>query len=104
MEIDEEEDNIVRPKFGKIALEITKRPVGACHHSRITVNPELRKIECSECSEILDPIHVILEYAKKERRFQFRRDVMSNLEKSIKALKEEEKKVKSRLRYQKNKR
>jgi hypothetical protein len=94
---------VVSPDFGSDRLEIKQISHGGCRHSRVLVDPELRRVICKECDVTLDPIEVLLEYASFERRFQYRRETMNDMREKILELQAEEKRIKSRIKYAKKK-
>jgi len=102
---DEEEKggDLVEPDFGAINLGIKERVFCGCKHLRVILDPDLRQIECRDCKKVLDPIEVLLQYAMKERQLHYRRETVRDLDCRIEKLSAEEKRIKSRIRYAKEK-
>jgi hypothetical protein len=48
--------------IGRIVGELVYE--GDCQHPHHVIDATLRRVTCEDCGEILDPIEVILEYAK----------------------------------------
>jgi len=92
--------NVLTPDFGSSRLEL-KQIAKRCNHSRIVVDPTMRQVECKDCGAIIDPIHALVQFAEKERRFQYSREEVLRAQERVKDLKVEEKKIKSRIKYAK---
>jgi len=99
----EKDNNILTPDFGAGRVEIKRSSFGDCRHTRVIVDPKLRRVTCRDCDEVLDPIEVIIQTANKERQYQYRREAVLELTRKIDELKKEEKRVKARLTRAKKK-
>ncbi len=69
-----------------------------CSHRQIAVNEEDRTVACGTCGKVLDPVGVLLEYARRERNWQSWDQATNAKERELAELKEEEAKVKARLK------
>ncbi|MDD5542820.1 MAG: hypothetical protein PHX83_06565 [Acidobacteriia bacterium] len=68
------------------------------HNSGVSVDDNARTVECRKCGVRLDPIDVLMKFARGEMRFVDVREQRKALEKQIAQLKEEERRVKARLK------
>lgn len=82
---------------GKETTLRTRRTERYCLHPAVLVYEDCYRVECAECEEPLDPYNVLLQYARKERNFQWTREEQRKLDAEIADLKREEKRVKARL-------
>jgi|GEM_PF-4401895 len=89
---------VVVGNFGSARLDIKPRMINECRHTRVRVDPKLRRVECRDCEEILDPVEVLLQYANKERQFRYRREALDDIQHRVKDLAAEEKRIKARIR------
>lgn len=73
-----------------------------CKHRQVIVDEQRHLVSCRTCGLDLDPLFVLLQYAKEERRFHYasewRRREQAELNTSIDKLKAEESRIKARLR------
>ena len=79
----EEDKKLIRVKFDESALEYKDRSYRGCQHRRVLVDPHLRTVECRECETLLDPVTVLIEYARFERRFYYVKSKMSEMHEKI---------------------
>jgi hypothetical protein len=93
---DEDPSVVLRPKFGT-TLTVEDKP-STCSHQSVGVCAQDRTVACNSCGAPLDAINVLLQYAHAERRFSYRRGDLAALRKRVGELKDEEKRVKARLR------
>ena len=98
MSDDEKLGEVVTPDFGSSRLDVKQRTLNECRHTRVIVDPKLRRVECRDCEEILDPIEVLVQYASKERQFQYRREALQKMADRVDKLAAEEKRIKARIR------
>jgi vacuolar-type H+-ATPase subunit I/STV1 len=89
-------EEILRPKFGT-TLTVDDRPHKCKHHS-VEVGSKKRIVVCTACGEYLDAFEILLQYAYDERRFNYHRGQLAEIEKKIAELQAEEKRVKARLK------
>lgn len=68
-----------------------------CPHSSIAVYEDSRTVECRECETVIDPVDVILRFARKEMALRQWED-RSEQRARIAELERQEKNVKARLR------
>ena len=94
-------DDVIRPKFGS-TLTVNDKPRD-CEHWSVVVDSKEREVSCSSCGKILDPFSILLQYAYKDRTFGFTREGMLKSREEHNKLLEEEKRIKSRIRYAKKK-
>lgn len=90
------DDEVIRPEFGT-TLTVDDRP-SKCKHRSIKVGSKSRIVVCSACGEYLDAFEILLQYAYDERRFNYARGELAEIQKSIAKLEVKEKNVKSRIR------
>jgi len=69
-----------------------------CSHFPVVVDERLRTVQCEKCGVQLDPVQVLLEFADKFRRIDYKLDDMKRYEK-----KQEELRQKAKERYRKRK-
>jgi len=100
---DDRDDKVVSPNFGAPNLDVRRRSFGDCRHVRVLVDADLRRVECRECGEILDPIEVLLQFASKERQFSYRKDALENIQRRVQELSKEERRIKARISRAKKK-
>lgn len=90
---------VIRHDFGGLAA-IKERGAttsyGHCRHMATVVDEVARTVGCATCGAMLDPIGVLLEYARKERHWRGWDAELNRTQQRIDALKEEERKVKAR--------
>ena len=98
MSEDEKLAEVVVGNFGSARLDIKSRTINECRHTRVVVDPKLRRVECRDCEEILDPVEVLVQYANKERQFHYRREALHDIQERVKGLAAEEKRIKARIR------
>jgi len=89
--------DVVTPDFGSARLDVKRRRPGDCKHTRVIVDPVLRRVECRDCESVVDPIQVLVQYAEGERNFQYRQESIDRLAKRVKELAAEEKRIKARI-------
>lgn|GEM_PF-2796251 len=82
----------------KQAIDLKDKPVGGCNHMRLSVDPVLRVVECSLCGAKLDPVQVLVEFAKRERRMSYTRQAYEDARKKTQDLSAEERRIKARIR------
>lgn len=102
-------DNVIRPKFGdnnsrlSIKERYSSKSDRKCKHWHVVVDELEREVKCDDCGKELDPIQVLIEYAYMERRFEYRKSKMKEMIDRENKAREEEQKLKNRIRYAKNK-
>lgn len=96
---DDENDGVIVADFGSARIDLKKRTFNECRHTRVIVDPRLRRVECRDCGETLDPVEVLLQYANKERQFHYRREALDKMQERVRELATEEKRIKSRIMY-----
>lgn len=97
------DDNVIKAKFDGVSLSVKDRNIPTCLHGRVWVDEEARKVTCRDCERQLDPISVLLSFARKERNFQYTKESISSLRLEIDELKKEERRIKARIRTAKKK-
>jgi hypothetical protein len=94
-------DNVLRPTFGQRdelgkQTEI-KRGRRKCHHrGTLDLDEETRAVTCGACGDPLDAFEVLLEYANRERRWQYYDKEVREAAERLAELKKEEVRVKAR--------
>ncbi len=53
----------------KPTMEITPKDYAACRHERVFITEEKRMVKCQSCKTILDAFTVLVELARRERRW-----------------------------------
>lgn len=98
------ENNIIKfdPELKQPWLKRSSR-IKRCKHPAITINDNTRILECKYCKAILDPIGVLMDIANNERVLFYSRQELKQTRQRIASLKDEEKRIKSRVRYAKKK-
>ena len=95
---EEDEDGITRVDFGKNRSTLTvKTGDKLCNHLRVVVAEFSRTVECAACEAVLDPMVVLLEYAKRERSFQAATSARDALARQVAQLRIEERRIKRRI-------
>ena len=51
------------------ALRVKRRDYAGCQHHQTLVSEELRRVTCADCGELLDPVEVILLWAREWSRY-----------------------------------
>ena len=66
------------PPGGKLIClsEVRLKQAGRCDHMNMLVDESLDRIECLDCGEKLNPIHVLTRFAKEETRLKHRREAL----------------------------
>ena len=90
--------DVVSVDFAGPRLGIKPRTYRECKHPLIDVNECLWRIECRSCGEVLDAVHVLLEMAKLERSCAHWTNAEARAKESLALLKDEEKRIKARIR------
>ncbi len=85
--ISELEAVLAKDSIGRLSAErnLTPHSYKCGVHLRVLVDEEVPHVVCSVCKTVLDPVSVLLEYARRERNFAF----------SIQSLVDEQKKLHS---------
>lgn len=71
------------------ALQLSEAPLAydACPHKRISVSELKAEVTCQDCGEKLNPVGVLLRYAKEESRLVMRieenRKILAKLENKV---------------------
>ena len=60
----EKAGSLIVANFGSSKVEVKKRGEGGCSHSVVVVDPDSRVVRCKMCAEVLDPVEVLIRYAK----------------------------------------
>ena len=81
-----------------VILKRTEPGVRVCHCKwfSVVVDETTRRVECRNCGAVLDPVQVLLEYAKKYRSMDYKLSQMAEYEKKEAALRERD-----RIRWEK---
>lgn len=90
---------VIRHDFGGLAAIKASGPDAPhqrCRHMATVVDEVERTVGCATCGAPLDPIQVLLEYARKERHWRGWDAELNRTLERIAELKDEERKVKSR--------
>lgn len=90
---------VIRHDFGGLAAIKKKGPDAPylqCRHMSTVVDEVARTVGCATCGAPLDPIQVLLEYARKERHWRGWDAELHRTQRRIEELKAEERKVKAR--------
>ena len=66
-----------------ISLKMVKN--AKCDHKNILIDEALWQIECGDCGLILDPIHFLVQLARKENGYKWKVDELKKEEKEISA-------------------
>lgn len=76
-----------------------------CAHRQVSVNESAREVTCNLCSAKLDPIEVIVMFAREERSFCFHqrelKQQIEQLEKDVEALKRQKANLGAQIRRSK---
>ena len=93
------DDNVV--EFDFVSASVKRRSYGTdhCRHRSILVDECTHTVECAVCHKLVDPYCILLGYAREARALRNYEEELRRTQKRLGDLKEEEKKVKSRLRY-----
>lgn len=51
----------------------------ACQHKRVEIDERLAEVECRDCGEKLNPIHVLVRMAREESMWKLRLESMQKL-------------------------
>lgn len=82
------------------SMRVKSRYGRDCNHGKTIVDEVLRRINCKDCNETLDPIEVLLEFAHdRERRWHARLAAVHELDRLHKEI-EELKRVRRNLKAQ----
>jgi hypothetical protein len=98
---DDTPDNVLRPTFGQQGelgkqTEI-KRGRRKCYHlGGVALDETTRAVTCRACGDPLDAFEVLLEYANRERKWQYYDKEVREAAERLAELKKEEVRVKSR--------
>lgn len=90
---------VIRRDFGGLAAIKKKGPDAPhlqCRHMATVVDEVARTVGCATCGAPLDPIQVLLEYARKERHWRGWDAELNRTQLRIEELKAEERRVKAR--------
>lgn len=92
--------DVIQRDFGGLA-QIHEQGAGPrpCRHRSTIVDEVARTVVCSTCGAPLDPITVLLEYARKERHWRNWTAEMLKTQSQLKQLQTEVVKAKARLKY-----
>lgn len=88
---------VIHPDFGGLAqVKESNARLAPCKHTQTVVDDVARTVECGTCGKTLDPVEVLLEYARKERHWRHWQAEVDRCHNELEALKAEERKVKAR--------
>lgn len=95
----DEGGRVIHRDFGGLA-EVKERGAGPrhqqCRHTGTVVDEVARTVGCATCGAPLDPIQLLLEYARHERHWRHWEAEVGRCQTKLEELKAEERKVKAR--------
>lgn len=94
------DDDVIEVDFKhRCSLELKEpTPGGGCRHLKLKVDAEMRTVECSLCGVVLDPVQVLIDFARKERKLGYTHQAMKDARGRLRNLEDEERRIKSRIR------
>jgi hypothetical protein len=94
----EEPNNVIRMAFDGTVITTGRSDKPYCHHRSVVVDDNARIVTCRVCGATLDPIAVLLMYAREGDALRRMLKEKKKLEKQLIELKDEEKRAKARKR------
>lgn len=93
---------VIRPDFKNRGFSLGIKPrsedrVRCCSHRTVQVGENDRTVSCGSCGAYMDPVSILLEYARHERTFAWCNDEQRKISDNVKELGREEKRIKSRI-------
>lgn len=93
------------PKRGDVdgvALRVKQKDYLACQHPNVVIDEEQRTVKCKACEQVLDPVWVVLQWAKNWGRYAgqvkaLRGEAQQRTDEIVK-LRAEEQRIKARIR------
>lgn len=65
---------------------------------KVMIDETLRTVDCSSCGAILDPVTVLIGYARHERKFQNVQGLLNDMIRKTDDLKKEERNIRARIK------
>src|SRR5262245_54069402 len=94
-----EETNVITGAFGEhTEAELLRRQSYCAHDSGWAICEDTRRLSCQLCDADLDPIQVLLQYARREREWKFTRGRLRDQGRKLAHLVKLEKLTKARVR------
>ncbi len=53
-------------RAGVLSLREARRRLGRCRHDHVVIDEEKALVECDDCGELLNPIYVLVKFAREE--------------------------------------